>query len=220
MTLKRTEFSSLTLVGLLIAAFCLPGCYTTVTRSASQAQPIPDISKLTGQGLPYYPVGGQPLRLKLPDVEVDVEARNLVPPSWPWPHAGDQLLVVVALSPKTDDVRFDPSRMRYQPEGGQPARPWLVQGPARKTYWFQFGSGGRFKTCISSYKNPDAYAPITGSVPVTKLACFRIFFNDDRTERRAFTLFIEGISTSGKPLAVPPVFFEYKIWETSEPIIW
>ncbi len=219
MTLKRTEFSSLTLVGLLIAAFCLPGCYTTVTRSASQAQPIPDISKLTGQGLPYYPVGGQPLRLKLPDVEVDVEARNLVPPSWPWPHAGDQLLVVVALSPKTDDVRFDPSRMRYQSEYGRPVHPSLVQGPARKAHW-HFGSTGRFKTCISSNKYPDTYAPITGAAPITERTCFRIFFDDDRDNYRAFTLFIEGISTSGKPLAVPPVLFKLKRWKTWEPIIW
>ena len=77
MTFKRTEFLSLKLVGLLIAALCLSGC-ETVTYSASQAQPIPDIGKLTGS-----PVDGYQLRLTLSGLEVDVQALNRVSPSWP-----------------------------------------------------------------------------------------------------------------------------------------
>ncbi len=212
MTFKRTEFSSLKLVGLLIAVFCLSGC-ETVTYSVSQAQPIPDISKLT-RG--YYPDDGYPLRLKLSGLEVDVKALNRASPSWPssgfWPssRAGTKLLVLLALSPKADGVRFDPSRVRYRAEGEQPGHPSLVQGPVRKHKLV--GGWGRFKTCFPSSKYPANYAPVTGSVPVTERACFRIFFDDDRTEQREFTLLIEGISKSGEPLAVPPVIFKHKYW--------
>ncbi len=205
MTFKRTEFSSLKLVGLLIAAVCLSGC-ETFTYSAMQPQPIPDISKSTREH--YQPA----LRLKLPDVQVDVIAMHRVSASWPSPAVqgpGDKLLVWLALSPKADGVRFDPSRVRYRPEGEQPGRPSLVQGPARKPPWLTPGSK-RFKTCYSS-KYP--FALITGSVPVTKRACFRIVFDDDRGDLRTFTLFIEGISKSGKPLSVPPVVFKHKIFK-------
>ncbi len=209
MTFKRTEFSSLTLVGLLIAAVCLSGC--TITYSVSQPQPIPDISKLK-----KYKPGGYALRLKLPDVEVDVMAENRVSPesdahySHLLAESGDKLLVFVALSPKTDGVRFDPSRMRYQPHGELPDHPWLVQGPARK----HGVNKGRFNTCYPPLFRRDRaiYPPVTGPVPVTERACFRIFFNDDRNEYRAFTLFIEGISKSGKPVEVPTVEFWRKTW--------
>ena len=217
MTFKRTEFSSLKLVGLLIAAVCLSGC--TITYSVSQPQPIPDISKLKKRQ-----PSGYALRLKLPDVEVDVMAVNRVSLEADGLHrsrlagSGDKLLVFVALSPKTDGVRFDPSRMRYQPDDGElPDHPWLVQGPARK----HTVSGGRFKTCFATglwlrkggaWYRKDRVPPVTGSVPVTERACFRIFFNDDRTEHRAFTLFIEGISKSGKPVEVPTVEFWRKTW--------
>ncbi len=213
MTFKRTEFSSLKFVGMLIAALCLSSCQT-VSYPASQAQPIPDIGKVRRDG---FPQDGYPLRLKLSGLEVDVLALNLASPSWPtsglWraSRTGTQLLVLLVLSPKTDGVRFDPSRVRYQPEYERPGHPSLVQGPARKTW-----VGGRFNTCSSSPKYPDAYARITGSMLVTERACFRIFFDDDRTEHRAFTLFIEGISTSGKPLAVPPVVFKHKVWTQRE----
>ncbi len=205
MTFKRSEFSSLKLVGLLIAAVCLSGC---ITYSASQPQPIPDISKLKKRLCCEYV-----LRLKLPDVEVDVMAVNRVSPeaagvSVFLDGTGDKLLVFVALSPKTDGVRFDPSRMRYQPDDGElPDHPWLVQGPVRK----HPSSYDRFKSCFPTwYKRHRVYPPVTGSVPVTGRACFRIFFNDDRTEHRAFTLFIEGISKSGKPVEVPAVDFRRK----------
>ena len=118
MTSKRTEFPSLTLVGLLIATFFLSGC-VTVRYSVSQVQPIPDIGKVM-RGPNRYPP--YPLRLKLPDVELDVKAHNLVSPAWPYDrrYEGTKLLVLLALSPKADGVRFDPSRVRYQPKGGQP----------------------------------------------------------------------------------------------------
>ena len=212
MTFKRTEFSSLKLVGLLIAAVCLSGC-ETLTFSVSQPQPIPDISKLKK----HQPGSRYALRLKLPDVEVDVMAANRVSPesdahySYLLAESGDKLLVFVALSPKTDGVRFDPSRMRYQPDDGElPDHPWLVQGPARKHSVRE----GRFKTCFPPvFRSHRAiYPPVTGSVPVTERACFRIFFNDDRTAPRPFTLFIEGISKSGKPVEVPAVEFWRKTW--------
>ncbi len=100
--------------------------------------------------------------------------------------------------------------MRYQPDDGElPEHPWLVQGPARK----HSVSEGRFKTCFPAwYVRQAIYPLVTGSVPVTERACFRIFFNDDRTEHRAFTLFIEGISKSGKPVEVPTVEFWRKTW--------
>lgn len=204
MTFKRTEFSSLKLVELLIAAVCLSGC-DTVTFPTMEPQPIPDISKLN------YDYFQPQLRLKLPDVQVDVTAMNRVSLSWPKSRHGDKLLVLVALSPKADGVWFDPSRVRYQPENEQPGRPSLVQGPPRKPRW-KGGGSKLVRTCsasASSYKYPDTYALITGSVPVTKRTCFRVFFDYDRL--RTFTLFIEGISKSGKPLHVPPVVFEYKM---------
>ncbi|MDH3672111.1 MAG: hypothetical protein OES46_13265 [Gammaproteobacteria bacterium] len=184
----------------------------------SQAQPIPDISKLM-RG--YYPVDGYPLRLKLPDVEVDVKALNRASLSWPSSEfhgssrTGTKLLVLLVLSPRADGVHFDPSRVRYQPEGEQTGRPSLLQRPARKRTL----AWGHFKTCFSSSNDPDTYAPITGPVPVTKRACFRIFFDDYRAEDRAFTLFIEGISKSGKALEVPSVVFKHKKWVVRQPIV-
>ncbi len=185
-----------TAVFIFIAALLMQagGC---VSYTVSKPQPIPGIGN-------KYGFVWNALRLTLPDIALTVvPAHGRGWGRWPVDKKGTVLMLVI-VDPMSDSVQFDPFRVRYEALAQPAVNPSVVQGPPAR-----YNTGqGPFETCTAKGGSP--YRDITGPTRVYGRTCFRLFFKVNVSPPTETTLMIEGISTAGKPLPVPPIKFEVR----------
>ncbi len=178
----------------------------------STPQPIPGVGQK---------IWNNALRLKLPDLELIVEAVRIDAPSpstgrWPVDKSFGQLLILVVVDPMGDGVQFDPFQVRYKfnhvhPGGVTGTAAWALAKPAAppsvvQTPFTSRSGQGRHGICLAEW---GSYRLITGPTWVHTRTCFRLFFEGVLiASSSAFTLTIGGVSTTGKPVGVPPIKFK------------
>lgn len=197
------------------------GC---ATYTFSTPQPIPGVGQK---------IWNNALRLTLPDLELIVEAVRPGAPTpligrWPVDKSFGQLLILVVLDPMHDGVWFDPSQVRYKfnhvhPGGVKATAAWALAKPAVPPSVVQApfmpASGQRrYSICFAKWGSIPMYQRITGPTWVRTRTCFRLFFEEVLiASNSVFTLTIRGVSTTGKPVVVPPIKFKPRHTEAFMP---
>lgn len=198
------------------------GCYT---YRLSAPEPIPEVGQKSGFNA---------LRLALPDVELTVEAIRPggladgvpAPLIGRWPvDKGGAVLILMVIDPMRDGVWFDPSDVRYKfnhdaKAGVAGTAAWVMAKPAVRPAVVQTPSTpasgqGRHSICFAERGSRPPYQRIVEMTFVRTRTCFRLFFEDIIIgPHTVFTLTVDGVSTTGKLVAVPPIQFGPRTYDT------
>ena len=84
------------------------------------------------------------------------------------------------------------------------APPSVVQAPSTPA-----SDEGRHGICLAKWGSTPRYRLITGPTRIRTRTCFRLFFEGVLIDYSSvFTLTIGGVSTTSKPVVVPPIKFK------------